>query len=135
MVWSHRKPAYRQRARETRGLKAGTVSSILSDPAKIKIALSAIILGMDGEYEDLSHFLMRYGFSEKELSGVIDELNSYRSIPGTTVHRYTNRIINTIDEGDRTAFLKGIMVGMVIRKAADALQEQDQTDEERRIIR
>jgi uncharacterized protein (UPF0548 family) len=90
---------------------------------------------MDGEYEDLSHFLMRYGFSEKELSGVIDELNSYRSIPGTTVYRYTNRIINTIDEDDRAAFLKGIMVGMVIRKAADALQEQDQTDEERRIIR
>ncbi len=90
---------------------------------------------MSGEDEDLSHFLMRYGFSEEELASVMDELNSYRSIPGTTIERYTNGVINTIDEDDRAAFLKGIMVGIAIRKAADALQEPDLTDEERRIAR
>lgn len=89
---------------------------------------------MGDEVEDLSQYLMRYGFSEEELSSVMDELNSYRSIPGTTIERYTNRIINTIDEDDRAAFIKGIMVGIVIRRAVDALQEPDLTDEELRII-
>jgi len=90
---------------------------------------------MGSEDEDLSQFLMRYGFSEEELSSVIDELNSYRSIPGTTVKRFTNRVINTIGEDDRVAFLKGIMVGMIIKKAVDALQEPDLTDEEQSIAR
>ncbi len=89
---------------------------------------------MGGEDEDLSQYLMRYGFSEEELSSVMDELNSYRSIPGTTIERYTNRIINAIDKNDRAAFLKGIMVGIVIRRAVDSLQELILTDEELRII-
>ncbi len=89
---------------------------------------------MSGEFGDLLQYLMRYGFSEEELTSVMDELNSYRSIPGTTIERYTNRVINTIDKDDRVAFLKGIMVGTIIRKAVDALQEPDLTDEELRII-
>ena len=46
-----------------------------------------------------------------------------------------NRIISTISEEDRTAFLKGIMVGVAIRKVADALEEPDLTEEEKRISR
>ena len=46
-----------------------------------------------------------------------------------------NRIIETIDEEERHAFLKGIMVGVVIRKAVDALEEPDLTEEENRIDR
>jgi hypothetical protein len=46
-----------------------------------------------------------------------------------------NRSIETIDEEERHAFLKGIMVGVVIRKAVDALEEPDLSEEEKRIDR
>jgi hypothetical protein len=88
---------------------------------------------MGGDDEDLSAFLKGFGFMEEELNCVLDELNSYRMIPGTTIGRYMNRIINTIGLEERPAFLKGIMVGVAIRDAADALQEPDLTDEEKRI--
>jgi hypothetical protein len=65
----------------------------------------------------------------------MDELNALRSIAGTTLKRYMNRVIETIDEDERHAFLKGIMVGVVIRRAADALEEPDPTEEEKRIDR
>jgi hypothetical protein len=65
--------------------------------------------------------------------GVTDELNSFRSIAGTTLKRYMNRIIETIENEERSAFLKGIMVGVVIRKAVDELGEPDLTEEERRV--
>lgn len=93
------------------------------------------ILSMDGNDEDLSTFLMRFGFSEKELSEVMDELNSRRSIPGTTVERYLNRILDTIVDEARPSFLKGIMVGVTIKKAVDAQEESDLTEEEKRIDR
>lgn len=88
---------------------------------------------MGGDDEDLSAFLKGFGFTDEELNCVLDELNAYRSIPGTTIERYMNRIISTLEETDRTAFLKGIMVGTTIRKAVDALEEPDLTDEEKRI--
>lgn len=90
---------------------------------------------MSGDDQDLSTFLEGFGFSEEELSAVVDELNAYRSIPGTTIGRYMNRVISTIAEEDRTAFLKGIMVGVAIRKVADALEEPDLIEEEKRILR
>jgi hypothetical protein len=90
-----------------------------------------IIISMDGDDEDLSAFLQGFGFAEEELSRVMDELNSFRTIPGTTIGRYMNRIISTIEEEDRPAFLKGILAGVVIRKAVDAIEEPDLTDEER----
>lgn len=83
--------------------------------------------------ENLLAFLESFGFSEEELSNVIDELNAYRSIPGTTLGRYMNRIINGLAEEDRSAFLKGLMVGVAIRKAADDLEEPDLIEEEKRI--
>jgi hypothetical protein len=46
-----------------------------------------------------------------------------------------NRSIETIDEEERHAFLKGIMVGVVLRKAVDALEEPDLSEEEKRIDR
>jgi hypothetical protein len=39
------------------------------------------------------------------------------------------RILNIILEEERTAFLKGIMVGVAVRKAVDELEETDLTDE------
>ena len=85
--------------------------------------LKRIIIFMGGDDEDLSAFLKRFGFAEEELSGVRDELNSYRSIPGTTIERYMNRVINTIVEEERPVFLKGIMVGVAIRKAVGAMNK------------
>jgi len=55
-----------------------------------------IIISMGGDDEDLSEFLKCYGFTEEELNCVLYELNSFRTIPGTTIRRYMNRIINTI---------------------------------------
>jgi hypothetical protein len=88
---------------------------------------------MSGDGEDLWAFLKGFGFSEEELSDVMDELNAYRSIPGTTLGRYMKRIISALTDEERPAFLKGIMVGVAIRKAVDALGGSDLTDEERQI--
>ena len=90
---------------------------------------------MSNNDEDLSSFLMDFGFTEDELFAVTYELDSYRSIPGTTVKRYLNRILQNIKEGDREAFLKGIMVGVVIRKAADSMVEPEFTEEEIRVAK
>ncbi len=88
---------------------------------------------MSGDGEDLLAFLKGFGFSEEELSEVVDELNAYRSIPGTTLGRYMKRIISALTDEERPAFLKGIMVGVAIRKAVDALGEPDLTEEEKQI--
>ena len=80
---------------------------------------------MSGNDEDLTAFLEGFGFSRDELEVVADELNAFRSIAGTTLKRYMNRVIETIDDEERHAFLKGIIVGVVIRKAVDALEEPD----------
>ena len=90
---------------------------------------------MNNNDEDLSSFLMNFGFTEDELFAVTYELDSYRSIPGTTVKRYLNRILQNITEEDREAFLKGIMVGVVIRKAADSMVEPELTEEEMRVAK
>jgi hypothetical protein len=90
---------------------------------------------MSGEDEDLSAFLKGFGFEEEELNGALDDLNSFRTIPGTTIGRYMNRVINTIEEEDRDAFLKGILMGVVIRKAVDDLMQPDLSEEEKRISR
>ena len=78
---------------------------------------------------------MNFGFTEDELFAVTYELDSYRSIPGTTVKRYLNRILQNITEEDREAFLKGIMVGVVIRKAVDSMVEPELTEEEMRVAK
>jgi hypothetical protein len=90
---------------------------------------------MSGNDEDLTAFLEGFGFSRDELGVVVDELNAFRSIAGTTFKRYMNRVIETIDEEERHAFLKGVMVGVLIRKAVDALDGADLTEEEKRIDR
>ena len=90
---------------------------------------------MSGEDDDLSAFLKSFGFDEEELNAVSDELDSFRANPGTTIERYMNRVINTIEEEDRRAFLKGILVGVAIRKAVEALAQSDLTEEEMRINR
>jgi hypothetical protein len=90
---------------------------------------------MSGEDDDLSAFLKGFGFDEEELNAVSDELDSFRTNPGTTIERYMNRVINTIEEEDRHAFLKGILVGVAIRKAVEALEQPDLAEEEMRINR
>ena len=90
---------------------------------------------MNGDDGDLFAFLKSFGFDEEELGAVSDELNSYRTVPGTTIERYLNRVINTIEEEDRRAFLKGILVGVAIRKAVEALEQPDLSEEEMRINR
>ncbi|MCJ7444421.1 MAG: hypothetical protein MUO26_07825 [Methanotrichaceae archaeon] len=87
------------------------------------------------EDENLSTFLKSFGFTNNEFGEVIEELDAYRSIPGTTLKRYIYRIIETIEIDDRLAFLKGIMVGVAIRKAADVCDEPEITEEEKRIAR
>ncbi len=88
---------------------------------------------MSGDDEDLSDFLKGYGFTEEELNCVLDDLNSFRTIPGTTIGRYINRIIDTIEEEDRCAFLKGVLIGIAIRKAEDVLAEKDLIEEKMRL--
>ncbi len=100
---------------------------------QIKNYFERITLSMSDGDEDLSAFLERFGISREELNEVAIELNAYRSIPGTTMKRYFNRVVNSIIEEERPAFLKGIMVGVAIRNAVDAVEEPDLTDEERRI--
>jgi hypothetical protein len=85
--------------------------------------------------EDLAPFLESFGFSEEELRDVMYELDACRSVPGTTLRRYINRILSSILDEERSAFLKGIMVGVVIRKAIDTWEEPDLTSEEKSIVR
>lgn len=66
---------------------------------------------------DLTAFLQGFGFSCEEIASVHFETDQFRAIPGTSLRRYMNRIIETIDEDDRTAFLKGIILGVAIREA------------------
>lgn len=77
--------------------------------AEKSITLNAFVLFMSGYDDDLSAFLKGFGFSEEELSTVIDELNAYRSIPGTTIARYMNRVIEALADDERSAFLKGVL--------------------------
>ena len=88
---------------------------------------------MSGDDDDLLAFLKGFGFDEEELNAVSEELDSFRTNPGTTIERYMNGVINTIEEENRHAFLKGILVGVAIRKAVEALEQPDLTEEEMRI--
>jgi len=88
---------------------------------------------MSDDDDGLAELLHRFGFTEDEVSQVVDELNSFRAIPGTTVERYVNRIINTLDDEDRPAFLKGIMAGLTIRIADEALYEPYYAKDEMKI--
>ncbi|MDD1742485.1 MAG: hypothetical protein LUQ47_04045 [Methanotrichaceae archaeon] len=88
---------------------------------------------INDEEESLSAFLKDLGFTNDELRETGDELNAYRSIPGTTLKRYVNRILATIEDGERPAFLKGLWAGIAIRKTADTWVEPVLTEEEKRI--
>jgi len=83
--------------------------------------------------EDLFSFLHSYGFSLEELDSAFYEIQSFRSIPGTTLRRYMNRIIGSVKKEDRPALLKGIILGVAIRKAAESIEERALTQEEEQI--
>lgn len=108
----------------------------LVSTTKRRTTFKAHLMPMGGNHEndeDLSAFLEGFGFSEEELRDVVDELEACRSIPGTTLARYLNRVLNTIAHEERSAFLKGIMLGVAIKKAVDAVIEPDLTAEEKEI--
>ncbi|HPH48886.1 MAG TPA: hypothetical protein PLK98_05190 [Methanothrix sp.] len=83
--------------------------------------------------EDLFSFLQSYGFSPEELDSAFNETDSFRSIPGTTLRRYMNRIIGSVKKEDRPALLKGIILGVAIRRAAESIEERPLTQEEKQI--
>lgn len=92
-----------------------------------------VAMCQDNEYEfqvpvrqdegyDFQTFLYRAGFEEEEMLLVMDELNAYRSIPGTTLRRYMNRVLDSVEDGHRTDFLKGVVIGTAIH---DNLENYD----------
>jgi len=76
-----------------------------------------------------------FGFSEDELYRISDELDVYKSIPGITMDRYINYIVGNINQDHRSAFLKGIMAGLAIKKADDELSDHCSDGMEWRISR
>lgn len=92
-----------------------------------------IFLPMRSDRHDLFSFLHSFGFSEDELNDAFYLTDSFRSIPGTTLRRYMNRTVGSIEVEGRPAFLKGIILGLAIRQAVEALQEPPETDEEKQI--
>ncbi|MGD9912329.1 hypothetical protein, partial [Methanothrix sp.] len=68
---------------------------------------------------------------------VVYELNSYRTIPGTPLERYINRVVSSIVDEERISFLKGLLVGIAIRQVVDTIQDDDEpplSDEEARLL-
>lgn len=90
---------------------------------------------MSSDSYGLFSFLREFGFSEDELNDAFYLTDSFRSIPGTTLRRYMNRTIGSIEVEGRPAFLKGVILGQAIRQAVEALQEPPETDEEKQIDR
>jgi len=74
------------------------------------------------EKYDFSTFLDVAGFEDGEVLLVMDELDAYRSIPGTTLQRYLNRVQSSVEVDCRLAFLKGVVVGTAIH---DNLENRD----------
>jgi len=71
---------------------------------------------------DFQTFLHKAGFEEEEVLSVLDELDAYRSIPGTTLRKYVNRVLDSVEHDHRRDFLKGIVVGTAIH---DNLENYD----------
>jgi hypothetical protein len=67
-----------------------------------------------GEMYDFLTFMRASGFEEDEVLAVISELDAYKSIPGTTLRRYVNRVQSSVETDCRPAFLKGVIVGTAI---------------------
>lgn len=80
---------------------------------------------MESDDFDITGFMKGFGFTEDDVNAIEYELEAYRSIPGTTVRRYLNRVLATIGDGERTAFLKGIYMGVAIRSAADVASAEE----------
>lgn len=82
------------------------------------------------EYEDFQTFLRKAGFEGDEVLDVVYELQSYRTIPGTTLRKYINRVLATIEEEQRRAFLKGIIVGTALHKHMETLDLEEHINSE-----
>lgn len=83
------------------------------------------------ELIDLEKYIMSFGFDEDEIDQVNYELCAYRSIPGTNMSKYIRRVISNLDEEERPAFLKGLMIGTIIRtKNEEIIVQEDSIQEE-----
>ena len=58
--------------------------------------------------EDL---LGRIEFSEIEIDMALFELDQFRSIPGTSTDKYLTRVLSSVGDEGRSAFLKGFLAG------------------------
>jgi hypothetical protein len=58
-------------------------------------------------------------------------LRTIRAIPGTAIEQHMNSIISTIEEDARPAFLKTVLVGVIIRRAVYSLSKPELSAEEK----
>ncbi len=87
-----------------------------------------IIASSNDEEYDLEDLLLGLGFTKDEILRTADELDAYRSVPGTTLRKYINRTLEAVEEDKRIAFLKGLMVGTAISQEADDTDLEDHID-------
>jgi hypothetical protein len=81
---------------------------------------------LDEDSDELNSLLLELGFEKEEIREATDELNAYKGIPGTTLKKYVNRALSSISDEGRRDFLKGLIVGMAVRKVEEALLAYDQ---------
>jgi len=88
----------------------------------------------DEKYDFLT-FMKAAGFENDELLLVTDELDAYKSIPGTTLRRYVNRVQSSVEVDCRLAFLKGVIVGTAIHESLENpdLEKQINAEVNRRL--
>jgi hypothetical protein len=88
----------------------------------------------DEKYDFLT-FIKAAGFEVDELLLVTDELDAYKSIPGTTLRRYVNRVQSSVEVDCRLAFLKGVIVGTAIHESLENpdLEKQINAEVNRRL--
>jgi len=87
-----------------------------------------IIASSNDEEYDIEALLISLGFTKDEILRTLDELDAYRGVPGTTLRKYINRALETVDEDKRIAFLKGLIVGTAISQEVDDIDLEDHID-------
>lgn len=79
----------------------------------------------DEDEYDLKDLLVGLGFTEDQIERTYNELNGFRTIPGTTIKKYLNRALSTVESDRRPEFLKGLIVGTAIREQFEATRIDD----------
>ncbi len=63
------------------------------------------------EEPDLEDLLGKIVFSEVEIDMVLFELDQLRSITSTSTDKYLTRVLSSVGDDGRSAFLKGFLAG------------------------